>query len=76
MSKQAWLQLYQCCLLALKEAYIPCAGQMVPRASSSGRGDSNEVAELKHQLAAAQDQLRDSQGAVGLEREMVRVTRV
>ena len=46
------------------------------RASGSGRGDSNEVAELKHQLAAAQDQLRDSQGAVRLEREMVRVTRV
>ena len=46
------------------------------RASSSGRGDSDEVAELKRQLAAAQGQLKDSQGALGLEREMIRVTRV
>ena len=40
VSKQAWLQLYQCCLLALKEAYIPCADQMVPRPSDSRSADS------------------------------------
>ena len=46
------------------------------RASSSGRGGSDEVADLKRQLAASQDQLRASQGTLRMELELVEMTAV
>jgi len=46
------------------------------RASSSGRGDSDEVAELKRQLAASQDQLRASQHQLAASQDNLRNERL